>query len=225
MKPVDDKVYANSGNRDVLSRVPEACKTVLDVGCGAGDNARVLQQRGCEVDGVTLSTEEARLAEPFCRRVVVGNLEHGLPTGLADRYDAVICSHVLEHICFPGKLLDGIYDRLDEGGLLVVAVPNLLFVKNRLKLLLGSFDYTNTGLMDQTHFRWYTLATGRDLLRERGFSRVISSATGSLPIGPLRSVLPGRMVKAAENFSVGKWPGLFGYQLLHVARKAERPGS
>jgi SAM-dependent methyltransferase len=219
MKSVEDKVYANAGNPEVLSWVPAHCRTVLDVGCGAGDNARILADRGCIVDGLTLSPEEAVLAESVCRKVYVCNLEAGLPADLPQQYDAVICSHVLEHICFPSKLLTDIRERLTDDGCLIVALPNLLWWKNRLRLLTGNFRYTEAGIMDRTHFRWYTFETGRELFEEHGFSRVTAEVDGEFPCGPIRRCFPKPMQRRMDAWATKHWPGLFGYQLLYTVRR------
>jgi cyclopropane fatty-acyl-phospholipid synthase-like methyltransferase len=51
-----------------VDAVPEAALSALDVGCGAGDNARLLHQRRKLVDGITLSDTEAQAAGQWCRR-------------------------------------------------------------------------------------------------------------------------------------------------------------
>src|SRR5213075_1953995 len=100
MNSVSDKTYKNLGNRSVLSEITPECKFVLDVGCGIGDNAYILTKNGITVDGITLSTLEAEEARKVCRAVYIFDLEKGLPDDvMRNHYDAVICSHVLEHIC------------------------------------------------------------------------------------------------------------------------------
>lgn len=214
---VAEKVYSNRGNAAVLAAVP-AAGAVLDVGCGAGDNAAVLAGRGAVVDGVTLSAEEARVAEAFCRRVFIHNLEAGLPAEISGPYDAVICSHVLEHICWPEKLLADLHRVLAPHGVLVVALPNLLHYSNRWKLLAGRVEYEPSGLMDNTHFRWYTLATAARLLERHGFMVQRRFAQGSLPLWLLRSILPRSWTARLDAGASRLRPGLFGYQMLLVAQ-------
>jgi SAM-dependent methyltransferase len=198
--------------------VPSGARTVLDLGCGAGDNASRLAARGTTVDGVTLSAAEAERARPFCRAVVVGDLETGLPPGLAPEYDAVIASHLLEHLANPRPLLDAVRGRLaPRAGTLVVALPNLLYCRYRFRLLRGRFDYEPTGIMDATHLRWYTFASGRALLEDHGF-RVAAHAEGFVPLGLLRRVLPRFLTAAVDRVGVRFFPGLFGWQLLFVAQ-------
>jgi 2-polyprenyl-3-methyl-5-hydroxy-6-metoxy-1,4-benzoquinol methylase len=130
-----EKVYKNLGNAEVTCRVGSPPAEVLDIGCGAGDNAERLDAAGFTVDGITLSQVEADLAARVCRRVVVHNLEAGLPDLGDQRYDCCLCSHVLEHICWPGPLLAGVRERLRPNGRLIVALPNLLQYKYRWRLL------------------------------------------------------------------------------------------
>src|SRR5215212_8803208 len=113
---VDSKVYSSFLNPPVLALVPTTAKKVLDLGCGTGEHAMYLKQRGTLVDGVTLSASEARIAEKHCRKVYVYDLEEGLPNLSGEVYDCVICSHVLEHIRYPSKLLHDIRPILSETG-------------------------------------------------------------------------------------------------------------
>src|SRR5262245_53660999 len=63
------KVYSASANPEVLNWVPVDATKVLDVGCGAGGNARALMSEGRLIDGVTLSHDEAHQASACCRKV------------------------------------------------------------------------------------------------------------------------------------------------------------
>lgn len=216
---VKNKVYANAGNPEVLRHIPDhSSLEILDVGCGAGDNAQALKRMGHVVDGVTYSEAEAEQARGACREVCVFNLEDGLPVRLqSKKYDTVICSHVLEHICFPEPLLTGIRDCLKPSGQLIVALPNLLHIKNRWNLLRGRVKYTPSGLMDNTHFRWYTFKSAKTLLRSHAFLVDRAYVTGYLPLGALRRILP-KIAVGLDQRLCKTWPGLFGYQMVFVAQ-------
>ncbi len=220
MEAVDKKSYKNAGNTSVLRLVPASVRTLLDVGCGAGDNARILKDSGIVVDGVTLSPTERDEAAPFCRRVVIHNLEKGLPAELSGRYDCVLCSHVLEHICWPERLLHDIRDRLAPGGLLVVGLPNMLFYKNRWRILTGRLEYEESGLMDNTHFRWYTFQSAQHLLARNGFEVVSAEAEGSFPIPFRRQLFSKAITRPVDAWASAKFPGLFGHQMIYSARPA-----
>jgi SAM-dependent methyltransferase len=165
-----------------------------------------------------MSEAEAATARPVCSNVFVHDLEAGFPPDLAGPYDAVVCSHVLEHLRWPDHLLTEVREILvPSQGVLLVALPNVLFYKNRWRLLTGHFDYEESGLMDASHFRWFTYASSRRLLESSGFKVHHHSCEGSFPLSFVRH-LAGRQVAAAVDARAARlFPGLFGYQLLLLA--------
>jgi 2-polyprenyl-3-methyl-5-hydroxy-6-metoxy-1,4-benzoquinol methylase len=218
-----DRTYLGESSAPVFGFIPDSAMRILDLGCGRGGNARLLKARGQSVDGVTLSASEAGEAAPYCTNVYVHDLETGLPPMPAGQlYDAVICSHVLEHIAYPDRMLADIHARLAPSGVLIVALPNLMLWKSRLRLLLGKFEYTDSGLMDRTHIRWYSFASARRLLERHGFTILEAAVDGGLPLGPLRRVLPRRLLAPIDRAACRAAPGLLGYEMLYVARASAR---
>jgi 2-polyprenyl-3-methyl-5-hydroxy-6-metoxy-1,4-benzoquinol methylase len=216
--PLRERVYQNTGNLPLLDLLPPGAGRVLDCGCGAGDNARILAARGFRVTGITLSEGEGAAAQAHCERVLVADLESGLPPSVGDGFDAVLMSHVLEHLVDPTAVLRDAARVLTAGGLLAVALPNALFYANRARLLLGRFDYTEGGLMDETHVRFYTFQTAAALLRRSGWELTHASGKGTFPLWHVRKLLPPG-VAGALDLAACRWrPGLFGFQLLYLAR-------
>jgi 2-polyprenyl-3-methyl-5-hydroxy-6-metoxy-1,4-benzoquinol methylase len=213
------KIYKNHGNDQVLSRIPKGAKYVLDLGCGAGDNAQILFGRGLVVDGITLSECEAIAAKPFLRNVYVYNLEQGLPNGLVGGYDVVIASHVLEHICYPEKLLADLTKQLNTDGVMIIALPNLMNWRYRLRLMLGRFEYESSGVMDNTHFRWYTFKSAAAMLERNGYVVTEKAADGNFPLYFLRKIMPGGLSSGIDKLASRMLPGVFGWQLLYVVIK------
>jgi SAM-dependent methyltransferase len=203
-------------NGDVLARVPGGARRVLDVGCGTGELGRVVKQRlGCELVGLTHSRAEAEAATAHLDRVLVCDLNEFEPDGLG-RFDCVICSHVLEHLYRPERLLRALGQNLAPGGVLVVALPNVLHWRQRLEFLRGRFRYEDGGLMDRTHYRFYDWATARALLAEGGFEVVGAEACGGFPLSRYAAALGRRLDRAALRVS----PGMFGTQFVFVCRAA-----
>lgn len=218
LEHVIHKSYRNQGNHDVLRFVKGTGK-VLDIGCGGGDNAILLKEKGFEVDGITISEIELNEATPHLRNGYIYNLENGLPKDvLQEKYDYIICSHVLEHICYPEKLLLDIGKSLKQDGKLIVGLPNLLHYKSRWELLKGNFNYQSAGIWDNTHFKWYSFESGAKLLEEYGFKIISKSVTGQLPAATLFSkFLSKNNALRLYNQIIKISPGFFGYQLLYVA--------
>jgi len=171
-----------------------------------------------EVDGITRTEAEAEQARRHCRAVFLHNLEEGLPSGLADSYDLVVCAHVLEHIAFPEALLNDIRRRMRaETSRLLVALPNAVTYKTRLHFLLGRFEYAEAGIMDYTHLRWYTLKTGRQLLERHGFLVERAFVDGDIPFGRLFNLFPKSVVDGLTRMLHLLAPGLFGHELVYTA--------
>lgn len=218
MDKVSQKKYKNVGNGNVLRYLSQP-GLVLDIGCGGGDNAIYLKAKGFEIDGITISELELTEAAPSLRAGYLFNLEAGLPEEVKNnKYDYIICSHVLEHICYPEQLLADVKKCLKNGGHLIVALPNLFHYKSRWELAKGNFNYQATGIWDDTHFKWYTYRTGAALLEKNGFEIITKTVTGRLPGASFFSKV------FSEKFSTELYnqlkrisPGFFGYQLLYVA--------
>lgn len=216
---IKEKSYHNAGKKDVINYLTTPGK-VLDIGCGGGDHAKVLQASGFDVDGITISEIEFVESRSYLRKCYLFNLENGLPEEVInEQYDYVICAHVLEHICYPEKLLHCVHSCLTKDGILIVALPNLFHYKSRLELMKGNFHYTSAGIWDNTHFKWYTFSTGRILLEENGFEITKATVTGDLPGNSFFSkILSKKMSLKIYNGLTRISPGLFGYQLLYTAR-------
>lgn len=216
-------LYANAGNAELLALIPEGTRTVLDVGCGPGDNARLMQARGLEVDGVTLSQEEADVAGAFMRKCFVADLEDGLPAEARQRrYDCVVFSHVLEHLRVPEQLVREAAGVLTDEGVVLIAVPNVLNWRQRIEFIRGRFDYADTGVLDRTHLRFYTFKSAPNLIAEADLTLDHRSAPGGTPLWFLRRMAPKSFSAALDAWGSRILPGLIGGQILLRARRPRR---
>jgi len=82
------------------------------------------------------------------------------------------------------------------------------------------FDYEEYGLLDRTHLRFFTIRTARQLIEDAGYH--IDSFQFSTPgvtelEKPLLSLPRGGY--RLRRFLLGRFPELFGYELIFVARK------
>ena len=219
MKRTNEKVYTNNGNPAVLNAVEGTGKLVLDVGCGDGANARILKKAGHTIDGITLSQQEADVVKDVIRNVYICDLEHGLPATITAKYDVIICSHVLEHIAYPAKLLAGIRNVMAPGAKMIVALPNIMHYTPRMQLLRGNFNHAETGIWDYTHMRWYTFKSAAKMFADNGFSVVKAWVDGTIPLYRVTKYLPAGVQKQIFNMLTAISKGFFGAQLLYVIQK------
>jgi SAM-dependent methyltransferase len=205
-------------NQAVFERIPSGTRSLLDVGCGGGVfGAAVKSARACTVVGVTYSEAEAVQARERLDRVEVADLNDFEPRSLGT-FDCIVCSHVLEHMQDPQQVLSRLLACVAPGGMLLVALPNVLFWKQRLDFLRGRFRYTEGGLMDRTHVRFFDWYSADQLVRDAGFEVIERVADGVFPLSRLfGSALSGRINRAALR----QFPGLFGVQfVLHAVPAA-----
>jgi SAM-dependent methyltransferase len=197
-------------NRPVLKHVPGAVNRLLDVGCGAGTMGRMIKEEtACRVMGITFSEDEARLAARHLDEVLVCDLNN-FDLLDAGQFDCILCSHVLEHLYQPQELLRRLRQSLAPGGVVIVALPNVLHWRQRLEFLRGNFKYADGGLMDKTHYRFFDWATARELLTGSGYRIIESEACGAFPLS--RFLL--RAGRWLDRAALNNFPGLFGFQFV-----------
>ena len=141
-------------------------------------------------------------------------------------FDRVLLLDVLEHLRNPEQILRQSHEVLKPDGLLIVSLPNIANIHVRLMLLFGRFDYAERGIMDKTHLRFFTRKTARRMLESNGYS-IVEERETVIPVELVLGWSPKNILLRALNrvLAMATWmmPGLFGYQLMYVARSAIRP--
>ena len=196
---------------------------VLDVGFGAGHLARRIRPLCRYLAGIELDPEAAREGSAYFDEPLVDDVVRGLSGPWREPFDVVVAGDVLEHLPEPERALDLLTGILRPDGLLLVSLPNVANVTVRLGLLAGRFRRTDRGILDRTHLRFYTRATGRELLTENGF-RVLRETPTAMPV-ELALPFLGRpplspLVRAGARALAAAWPGMFAYQFVYEARPA-----
>jgi GT2 family glycosyltransferase/SAM-dependent methyltransferase len=146
-------------------------KKVLEVGPATGYVTKVLKERGCRVTGVEIDPAAAKIAEQFCERIIVGNIERlDLPSVFSgERFDVVLFADVLEHLVDPARVLREVRSILAPGGYVCASIPNIAHGSIRLSLLAGDFRYTEVGLLDRTHLRFFNFDGVNELFAGSGY--------------------------------------------------------
>jgi 2-polyprenyl-3-methyl-5-hydroxy-6-metoxy-1,4-benzoquinol methylase len=154
----------------IVKLIPDG-SSVLDVGAGNGLLARLLREthQDIVVDGIEPNRYAAALAAPHYRRFHLGFAE-SLVEPLAEHYDFIVLADVVEHVADPFAFLGRLTEGLPNDTRVVVDTPNVAFGAVRLALLKGRFDYVDSGLLERTHLRFFTLATLERLVTELGLN-------------------------------------------------------
>lgn len=147
---------------------------VLDLGAADGSVARILRERGCRVWAVELDKAAAEKAREHCEDVAVLDLERADLSDVfawAD-FDVVLLLDVLEHLRDPVATLRQVAVGMVPEARVLISLPNVTHGAVRLQLLDGSFSYTPTGLLDETHVRFFDRARAEALVDEAGLAVV-----------------------------------------------------
>lgn len=168
--------YFEEINEGILRHIPKSESinklSVLDIGCGSGALSEALQKRGYEVWGIEENVQAAKKAQKRITKVLNTDL-HNISEIKTDikgkQFDYLVFSDVLEHIYDPYLIIRQYSQFLKKGGTLLVSVPNAVVWTNRIKFLFGFFNYTDTGVMDRTHIRFFTFKTVGRIIKEAGY--------------------------------------------------------
>jgi 2-polyprenyl-3-methyl-5-hydroxy-6-metoxy-1,4-benzoquinol methylase len=218
--------HSNRSSHDYARKMVGVNQDVLDVGCGEGFLAAELVKDNNRVTGIDDRPAPSEISN--LDRYYSADLESGIgpvvPQLKGKRFDRVLLLDVLEHLRRPDRILQDCHLVLKREGLLIVSVPNVANIAVRLMLLFGRFDYSERGILDKTHVHFYTRKTARCMLQENGFTIVESKQT-VIPSEIILSLSPRNILVMILNrllaFLTWMMPGLFGYQLMFVARSAQ----
>lgn len=148
--------YYTHHRREMIPALPQTYNRVLEVGCGEGRFRANLDQRN-EYWGLEPVPAAAEIARGVLDHVLVGTYEQRVEALPAQYFDLVICNDVIEHMTDHDYFFQSIQSKLSPGGVLVASIPNVRHVLNLYELLVKKdWEYKEAGILDKTHFRFFT---------------------------------------------------------------------
>jgi GT2 family glycosyltransferase/2-polyprenyl-3-methyl-5-hydroxy-6-metoxy-1,4-benzoquinol methylase len=199
LETITENLEENSSLAKLLSLIGEN-RRVIDFGCATGYLACLLKQKGCVVTGIEINEQAASIAEQYCERVIVCDLDI---TRLLDilpkqTFDVAVFGDVLEHLRDPWRILQETKELLLPQGYVVASIPNIAHGAIRLSLLQGKFDYQELGILDNTHLRFFTRKTVEELFEKSGYLSEIVDRT-HLPILENSPLIPSLELNYLDN--------------------------
>lgn len=166
----EESLDENHSLKKMLRLVGEN-KRVIDFGCATGYFSQLLTKKGCSVVGVEINPDAAKVAELYCEKVIVADLDFVSLTEILpeQKFDVAVFGDVLEHLRNPWAVLKEAQQLLKPDGYIVASIPNIAHGTIRLALLQGKFDYTELGLLDYTHLRFFTRKSVEDMFERSGY--------------------------------------------------------
>ena len=205
----------------IISELPVG--RILDLGCGTGSLTSPLVGLGWEISGIELDPTDAHAASANGLTVINEELSTGIDLLDGCKFDVILAADILEHLPNPRDICVSLLPLLkDSHSRLIVSIPNVANILIRIQLLFGGFNYTDRGILDRTHLRFYTRKTLLKLLDIEGLSVIKLTPT------PIRveMVIPTKVPPLLNTgiqqilFCITRiMPALLGYQFVVTLEK------
>jgi len=201
-------------DRMAVEEIPDH-SFVLDVGCATGFMGKYLiKEKKCVVAGLDLRDDELEVAKKNLNYIFKANIEDPETVKLVldktkqKKFDVILSTSLIEHTAQPNLVIENMKKLLKPNGKIIMSTPNIAHWTARIELLKGNFDYTDYGIMDETHLHFFTPKSFKELFIKNKLSVVkqkIDAEGGGFP----------RLSLALSSF----FPNIFAYQVLIVAKK------
>jgi 2-polyprenyl-3-methyl-5-hydroxy-6-metoxy-1,4-benzoquinol methylase len=138
------------------------------------------------------------------------------------KFDIVILGDILEHLVNPWSALSNIEQIIQDSSRILISIPNSGHWYFRLKILFGKIEYTNNGLFDKTHLRFFTKKSSKELIKDSKFE-IIELNYSSLPWENLfKGGFGSRILSIFERLLILLRPQLFAYQFIFLVKPVRR---
>jgi len=138
---------------------------LLDIGCANGDFSGPLVKKGYDCYGLEYKDEAIKESAGKGIKVIRGSFLEKFPYK-DNFFDIVFAGEVIEHTTNDSRFLREINRIVKPGGLIILTIPNLVSLGNRLLILFGRlprFAYA------EFHYRIYTAGLIKNKMIKAGF--------------------------------------------------------
>ena len=200
--------------------------TVLEFGCAEGRMTHYMQEKlGCKVYIVEMDEDAYKTAASYAQAGVCTDADlliwRDEFAGVI--FDYILFADVLEHLRNPEKVLKCAGELLKEEGSVLVSIPNICHGDVLCNLYQNHFRYTELGLLDNTHIRFWGADDFVQFAAGAGFQAKeldgVSVSLGKTEQNPDLRSLPIDLEAMLWNRPYGDV-----YQFLFELKKTEQAG-
>jgi len=221
-----DREYFRQGRKEVETLVPEEAMRILDVGCGEGILGKRLLEKGAEeVVGIEVDPIASKRANENLSRVIKGDVTC-LELQYEDGYfDCIIFADILEHLKEPLSTLRRFKHYLADSGSIVASIPNVRYYGVLNMLVEGHWKYQDSGILDRTHLRFFTMKDMESLFTEAGYEITGITANIDPAYSSLHDPLSGEISFGRVNLKGLSHEELKDLFIIQYLIKAEKSGN
>ena len=160
-------------NQELYNLISADLNSIIEIGSGSGALAKAIKHRSPNTNyiGVELDSEYATLSSRYCDLVLTDNIE--TPSTELNKYiqstSAIVFSDVLEHLYNPWETLKFLRSEISNECSIYASIPNIQHWSIIFGLISGNFNYSDSGLLDRTHIRFFTKNTIISMFNDCGF--------------------------------------------------------
>jgi 2-polyprenyl-3-methyl-5-hydroxy-6-metoxy-1,4-benzoquinol methylase len=163
--------YYHSYSRELLNWIPRDAGNILEIGCASGMMGRSykLINPSARYCGLEINSDVAEEASAMLDQVWLGNADHHhFDKALNGTFDCLIYGDSLEHMIDPWAVLRRHVNLLHDNGIVVASIPNIQHWSVIADLISGRWQYMDSGILDRTHLRFFTLESIKDMFTSCG---------------------------------------------------------
>ncbi len=166
-----DPGYYQNERPEIARLVDKEARVILDVGCGMGRLGARLKAEvpGRTIFGIEFEERVASQARNVLDGVLTGDIQTMQINFEPAMFDCIIFADILEHTLEPVSVLRKFKTVLKRGGTIICSIPNMRHYTVILQLLTRGWEYQEWGLFDQTHLRFFSLGSMKEMLTQAGF--------------------------------------------------------
>ena len=166
--------YYSNANQSLYENLPSNLGRVLEFGCSGGalgaqykENNKDVVWHGIDIHKQSITEAKKKIDGAW---VMDANKFKPNRTQKQKPYDALVYGDVIEHLIDPKTSLTSHLDLLSDKGSIIACIPNIQHWTIMRHILSGDWDYRDSGILDNTHLRFFTRKSIIKLFTSLGYN-------------------------------------------------------
>jgi len=176
MSNYDFKLDLETDNSNsLILRQIKPNSSILEFGPAHGRMTKFLKENlNCNVTIVEIDEEAGQEASKYATFSILGpeagDIEKFYWAEMENTFDYIIFADVLEHLRDPLSVLEATYPLLKDTGSILISIPNIGHNAVLIDLWNGKWNYRGTGILDDTHLKFFTRSSLKTMVESAGFA-------------------------------------------------------